>query len=163
MRNEKGLSLIEVLGSIVVLGIAVLGIAFILQQGASHSKSNEKLDQSVQLSRNVIEEIKGKLNSQSSTVLYGQAVSLSTLRNSSSATLPVIYYPNSSEQERKYKIQIQSVGHSLGQVEIKNGTHEGVPHTATYNTGDFIRHVRVTCTELTTLREFTLDAYIPYS
>ncbi|WP_188887395.1 hypothetical protein [Paenibacillus radicis (ex Gao et al. 2016)] len=111
-----------------------------------------------------IEEIKGKLNSHSSIVLYGQPVSLSTLRSNAAATLPIIYYPSGSEQDRKYKIQIQSVGHSLGQIEIKNGTNsDGVSHTAMYNTGDFIRHVRVTCTDLSTLRTFSLDAYVPYS
>lgn len=150
MRNQKGLTLIEVMGSIVLLGIAVLGITYILQQSSIDTKSNEKTDDAVVAARNVMEEIKSKLKSNvANTTVYGQAISLSNLRNRSSATL---YYPSSTD--RRYELVVHSYATSLGTVPITD--------TVSSNLDTIFRRVTVTSMELSTSKTFELEAYIEY-
>jgi prepilin-type N-terminal cleavage/methylation domain-containing protein len=151
MRNQKGLTLIEVMGSITILGIAVLAITFILQQSTIHTKSNEKSDEAVVAARNVMEEIKSNLRSSTAQIsLYGQAISLYNLRNLSSAT---IYYPDDSN--RQYEVQIHSYATSLGTVSLT------VSNSKDLDT--IFRRITVTSTELSTSREFELEAIVEYN
>ncbi|OME86711.1 hypothetical protein BK120_07180 [Paenibacillus sp. FSL A5-0031] len=150
MRNQKGLTLIEVLGSIVLLGIAVLGITFILQQTALDTKSNEKSDEAVVVARNVMEEIKNKLKTNSAqTTVYGQAISLENLRNLASTT---IYYPDAID--RRYELDIQSHTASLGTVALTD--------TAVSDLDSIFRRVTVNCIEVSSSKKFELEAYVEY-
>ncbi|WP_054024138.1 prepilin-type N-terminal cleavage/methylation domain-containing protein [Bacillus sp. FJAT-28004] len=150
MRNQKGLTLIEVLGSIVLLGIAVLGITFILQQTTLDTKSNEKSDEAVVVARNVMEEIKNKLRTNVvQTSVYGQAISLENLRNLSSTT---IYYPDAAD--RRYELQIQSYTASLGTVSLTD--------TAISDLDSIFRRVTVNCIEVSSSKKFELEAYVEY-
>ncbi|MEV5028729.1 type II secretion system protein [Paenibacillus sp. LPE1-1-1.1] len=150
MRNQKGLTLIEVMGSIVLLGIAILGITYILQQSSIDTKSNERTDDAVVAARNVMEEIKSKLKSTTlQTTIYGQALSLQNLRDRSSATL---YYPNSGN--RRYELRIQSYATTLGDVSLTN--------TLVSDLDSLFRRVTVTCIDLSTNKEFELEAYVEF-
>ncbi|WP_419873952.1 type IV pilus modification PilV family protein [Candidatus Pristimantibacillus sp. PTI5] len=150
MRNQKGLTLIEVMGSIVLLGIAILGITYILQQSSIDTKSNERTDDAVVAARNVMEEIKSKLKSTTlQTTIYGQALSLQNLRDRSSATL---YYPNSGN--RRYELRIQSYATTLGTVSLTN--------TLVSDLDSLFRRVTVTCIDLSTNKEFELEAYVEF-
>ncbi|MGO4544499.1 prepilin-type N-terminal cleavage/methylation domain-containing protein [Paenibacillus sp. 2TAB23] len=150
MRNQKGLTLIEVMGSIVLLGIAVLGITYILQQSSIDTKSNEKTDDAVVAARNVMEEVKSKLKSTTtSTTVYGQAIPLQQLRDRSST---IIYYPNASN--RKYELRIQSHATTLGAVSLTNSVVSDLD--------SIFRRVTVTCIDLSTQKEFELEAYVEF-
>jgi prepilin-type N-terminal cleavage/methylation domain-containing protein len=150
MRNQKGLTLIEVMGSIVLLGIAILGITYILQQSSIDTKSNERTDDAVVAARNVMEEIKSKLKTTTlQTTIYGQALSLQNLRDRSSATL---YYPNSGN--RRYELRIQSYATTLGTVSLTN--------TLVSDLDSLFRRVTVTCIDLSTNKEFELEAYVEF-
>lgn len=151
MRNQKGLTLVEVMGSIVLLGIAVLVITYVLQQSTIDTKSNEKTDQSVVITRNLMEEIKSKLKSnQAETTVQGQAVSLANLRNLSSVV--TIYYP--SDTDRRYELKAQAYGASLGTIPVATA--------APYNLDEVFRRITVTCKDLTTSKQFELEAYVEY-
>jgi type II secretory pathway pseudopilin PulG len=150
MRNQKGLTLIEVIGSITLLSIAVLGIIYILQQTTLDSKSNEKTDDAVIAARNVMEEIKSKLKSNLlETSIYGQTISLTQLRNRSSVTL---YYP--SLNDRRYEIELHSYATSLGTVPLADNLSS--------NLDNIFRRVTVTCMDLTSLKKFELEAFVEY-
>jgi prepilin-type N-terminal cleavage/methylation domain-containing protein len=150
MRNQKGLTLIEVMGSIVLLGIAILGITYILQQSSIDTKSNERTDDAVVAARNVMEEIKSKLKSTTlQTTIYGQALSLQNLRDRSSAML---YYPNAGN--RRYELRIQSYSTTLGTVSLTN--------TLVSDLDSLFRRVTVTCIDLSTNKEFELEAYVEF-
>ena len=151
MRNQKGLTLAEVLGSIVLLGIAVLGITYILQQASIHTKANEHTDQAVVITRTVMEEIKSKLKSNVEAInVYGQAISLEQLRNLASVT---IYYPSAAD--RRYELQIQSVAANLGDVPL---TDTKVSHL-----DQLFRLVTITCIDLSTAKRFELEAYVEFN
>ncbi|OBZ12970.1 prepilin-type N-terminal cleavage/methylation domain-containing protein [Bacillus sp. FJAT-26390] len=149
MRNQKGLTLVEVLGSLVLLAIAVLGITYILQQSTINTKMNEKIDQSVVISRNVMEEIKGNLKSTTPTIsIYEQNLSLANIRNLSSAT---IYYPNAADKQ--YSLRIQSYPGSLETVQLDS---------VILNPNDYFRRVTIVCEELASAKKYNLEAYIEY-
>jgi len=162
MNNEKGLSLIEVLGSIAILGIAVLGLAFILQQGAAHTKSNERKGNTVQLTRNVMEEIKENIRDQPSVTVFGQSLPLAVLRDHPSASLAPLYYP--SQADKQYEFQIKTSSHSLGSISLRNGVtaEDNLPVYESYNTSDLFRYVVITCRSLASKDEYELAAYVAY-
>jgi len=149
MRNEKGLTLVEVLGSIILLGVAVLGITFILQQASAHTKANEKTDRSVVLTRNTMEQIKQELRTSQATItLYGQSLSLQNLR----AMLPVtLYYPDASDPA--YTIAITSSHAGLG---FANAAEQQV------NLDGIFRQITVRTTEAATNKTYELTAYVEY-
>lgn len=150
MRNQKGLTLVEVLGSIVLLGVAILGIAFILQQSSIHTKANESTDRSVTISRNTMEQIKHELSSSNATLtIYGQSLSLHDLRNLNSVML---YYPDASNPA--YTIDISSRLAGLG-----------TAHAADQeiNLDEIFRQITVQTTHLTTNKPYELTAYVEYN
>lgn len=149
MRNEKGLTLVEVLGSVVLLGIAVLGIVFIIQQSSIHTKANGEADQSVVLSRNVMEQLKQQLpGSSDSLTIYEQSVSLAELRQLSDAT---VYYPNASDA--RYVITIRSEAAGLGNADAA-GT--------SVNLDNLFRRITVTTSNIATARTYELSGVVEY-
>ncbi|QAY66429.1 type IV pilus modification PilV family protein [Paenibacillus protaetiae] len=154
--NEKGLTLVEVLGSVVLLGIAVLGITLLLQQGVSSSQSNVQSEQSVQMARTVMENVRSKLASPDREIeLYGQSLSLDSLRKPSS-TAQTLYYPDADDQQ--YEISIRSLASSELQ-------HENiVVGDRIYPLQSHFRFIQVSAARLTgTNPPFTLEASIPYT
>lgn len=149
MNNQKGLTLVEVLGSIILLGVAVLGITFILQQSSIHTKSNEQLDESITISRNVMEQIKNQLKSNNETlILYEQSLSLEGLRHLASLT---VYYPNSIQRE--YEINIQSADAALGHAQAAD---------LNLNLDAMFRQITIHTKELSSGKTFELTAYVEY-
>lgn len=156
MSNQKGLTLIEVLGSVVLLGIAVLSITYVLQQSSMYTKQNESLDLSVVISRNVLEQIKEELSTGiDATEIYGQSLSLVDLRNDQMDKLTkTIYYPSKPNSESKsdypYKIEITSSNADLGsvnQVQLDN----------------YFRKITISTTERATNKKFDITAYVEFN
>lgn len=161
MNNEKGISLVEVLGAIAILSIAILGISFVLQQGALHTKDNEKQGDSVQITRSVMETIKNNLPAGSNATVFGQAVNLAALRGSANQSLPTLYYPDSENPQ--YELHIQTVNHSLGSIDLPVGVDtEGNQINQIHQLADLFRLVRITSTEVVSQKTYTLEAYIEY-
>lgn len=153
MRNQKGLTLIEVLGSITLLAVAVLGLIYLLQQTTLFSKHNEKLDRNVIVARTVMEEIKANLSGTApSMTIYGQSVDLTALRSSPAGQAITIYYPDPAA--RQLKIEIQSLPFQLNPVTIKS---------ASYQISDYFRLIHVTSTDPSGKdHPYTLEGYAQY-
>jgi Tfp pilus assembly protein PilV len=155
MRNQKGLTLVEVLGSIVLLSVAILSLTYVIQQASVHTRDNEKTDQSVQITRTVMEEIKKNLKNQTSTSVrvYGKDIPLSAMRSASGMTSFTINYPNDANPQ--YRILIQSAASGLGSVNISE-----VP---TADLDQLFRKITITSTNISSSKQYQLEAIVEYS
>ncbi|MBH5318228.1 prepilin-type N-terminal cleavage/methylation domain-containing protein [Paenibacillus sp. GSMTC-2017] len=147
MNNQKGLSLIEVLGSIVLLGVAILSITFVLQQSTVHTKDNQKQDQSVQITRTVMEEIKHNLRTSYTASIYEQVVNFKLATNK-------IQYPKVNPE---YNITIDLSVPTLNTVTIPKKSGD-----LKYDLKNIFKHVKVTCTNSITGKQFVLEAFVEY-
>lgn len=160
MRNQKGLTLIEVLGAITLLAVAIMGLIYLLQQTTLFSKQNEKLDRDVIVARAVMEEIKNHLSGSASTLtLYEQSVDLAALRAVPLVppTLPItIYYPNANTQQIKIEIRSIPFPYTSDTITIKGKS---------YKISDYFRLIQVTSTDQSgraTAQPYTLEGYAQY-
>ncbi|GGG23489.1 type IV pilus modification PilV family protein [Paenibacillus abyssi] len=155
MNNQKGLTLIEILGSVTLLAVAVLAITALLQQTSLFAKDNEAIDQSVSISRTVMEEIKRNLASRDSISLFedGQTLALTELRDNAPAyKLPYsIYYPNAADPQ--FEVKVESDVYNLSDIHFKDQT---------YQITDYFRLIRVTSINLTTNKSYILEGYAEY-
>ncbi|GKU79899.1 prepilin-type N-terminal cleavage/methylation domain-containing protein [Paenibacillus sp. L3-i20] len=150
MNNQKGLTLVEVLGTVVLLGIAILAITFVLQQSTIHSKDNEQQDRSVQITRSVLEEIKNNSRLGTATI-FDQNVNLSP----SSSTVQSIQYPKVNP---KYTISISISNSTFNDLTIaKTGGDLIIPLK------NIFKLVNVTSANKETGKQFTLKAYVEFS
>lgn len=150
MKKDDGLTLIEVLASVVVLAVAVLIITMVLQQTSSSSRANAVTDRSVQLTRTVLEEIKNNMQTNSINVL-GHNLNLIPLHDNPPQTLS-FYYPQTGEQQ--YRLDVQSM-----YLETPKVTLQGKEHDLTKS----FRRIHVTCTNLVTNRSYELEALVEYN
>jgi prepilin-type N-terminal cleavage/methylation domain-containing protein len=149
MKKDDGLTLIEVLASVVVLAVAIVIITMVLQQTSSSSRSNAVTDRSVQLTRTVLEEMKN--NTQTNTInVLGQDLSIIPLRDNPPQALS-FFYPNAGEQQ--YRLYVQSLDLQTPKVTLRGKEHD--------LTKSF-RRIRVTCTNLVTNRSYELEALVEY-
>lgn len=150
MRNQKGITLIEILAAVVVLGIAVVSITFVLQQTTLFSKQNADSDRSIQITRTVLEEIKNKMKTADTIQVYDQTVHLTPIKQSAgAASLPALYYPNPAKPQ--YRLDVSSLPITNGQFSSPKGT--------TVNIADYFRHIQITTTHLSDNRVYRIDTY----
>ncbi|KIL36150.1 hypothetical protein SD71_09325 [Cohnella kolymensis] len=150
MKKDDGLTLIEVLASVVVLAVAVLIITMVLQQTSSSSRANAVTDKSVQLTRAVLEEIKNNMQTNTINVL-GQNLSIIPLHDHPPQTLS-FFYPQTSDPQ--YRLDVQSLD-----LETPTVTLQGEVHDLTKS----FRRIHVTCTNLVTNRSYELEALVDYT
>lgn len=151
MRQDKGLTLIEVLGSIIILAIAIGTVAAVLQNSAKSSVNTSVTDRTVQITRTVMEEIKNNLD-KNDIQLFGQVVNLQTLRTTAPpVSTSTVYYPDAADQ--KYSLQIRSETLDNPLVTLQGATHD---------LRDSFRRIVVICTHLQTGKTFDLEALVPY-
>lgn len=151
MRDQKGISLIEVMATITVLAVAILAITFVLQQGTSASKEHENLDRAVMITRTVMEEIKHNLKHKNDVTVFGQTIPLQVIRaESQTFQAPDLYYPNASNQQYRIEIRSESFQQSF---EIKSAERK---------VEDFFRKIKVTTINLQSNRSYELEAYVEY-
>jgi prepilin-type N-terminal cleavage/methylation domain-containing protein len=155
MNRQKGFTLIEVLGSVVILAIAVVSVTYFFQQTTLFSRNTDQVDQSVLATRTVMEEIKHNLNKSAPTsTVYDQSINLQLLRDNTapySLNVP-IYYP--SNDDRQFELAISSR-------EINNPEFTIVGDE--YDMSDYFKLIHIICTNLSNLRTFELEAYIEYN
>ncbi|WP_020619748.1 type IV pilus modification PilV family protein [Paenibacillus daejeonensis] len=123
MNNQRGVTLIEVLGSVALLAVAILTITYALQQSTVFSKDNEQIDQSVQITRTVMEELRGHLSDPAlrTIAIYDQVVDLDQLREGTSSPIK-LYYPDTTQVQ--YTLSISSASGGLPAVGTGDDTME---------------------------------------
>jgi prepilin-type N-terminal cleavage/methylation domain-containing protein len=147
MNNRKGMTLIEVLASITILALAVIAAVYALQQTSAFSRGNQIKEVNVQVARTVMEEIKANLKKSApvTVLLYGQTVDISGLKAATPAALPEFY---SADQAVKIAVSGQKPAQSVA---VKG---------ASYAVGDYFRLITVICTDVSTGKAYTLQAYV---
>ena len=121
MHEQKGLTLIEALTAIVVLGIAIVAVTVVVQNTTIFSKNNDNADKALQATRTVMEEIKFQLKDNDVLTIYGQTVSLQALRETTPPyVLPPIYYPESSAPQLEIVIESKIISNSIYAIKGQN-------------------------------------------
>lgn len=151
MKKDNGLTLIEVLASVVVLAVAILLITTVLQHTASSSRSNAVTDKSVQITRSVLEEIKNNMQKDSISI-FTQNVNTKQLREIPAPQQFSIYYPDSSEQQ--YRLDIRSLALAKSDINLLGKPHE---------LNSYFRRIQVICTNLQTNKTYELEALVEYN
>ncbi|WP_058301313.1 type II secretion system protein [Gorillibacterium timonense] len=151
MNNKRGITLIEVLVSIVILAVAVLAISYALQQTSLFSKQNNDKESNLSAARTVMEELKEALKSDSSITLYGQSVDLISLKAATPSPVQTLYLPTSAAPKVKIEIATLPLPEQATNVAIQ-GT--------TYNLNEDFRLVQVTATDVQTGQPYVLQAYL---
>jgi|GEM_PF-1367616 len=152
MTNQRGITLIEVLGSVALLAVAVLTITYALQQTSVFSRDNDGIDRSVQVTRTVMEELRGHLSDPTaSTVdLYGQCLDLELLRTNSTTSLR-LDYPGTAEPE--LTLSIVSTDGDLPIISAGSDTHD---------LDSSFKRITITSEPRDKGRPYTLVAYLAY-
>lgn len=150
MRQEKGLTLIEALTAIVVLGIAIIAVTVIVQNTTVFSKNNDNADKALQVTRTVMEEIKYKLKGANTLTIYGQTVSLQALREQPPPyALPPIYYPDSSDPQLELVIESKVISNSVYAIKGQN-----------FDLAHYFRLVSITSTNPTNGQSQHFETYV---
>lgn len=150
MTNKRGITLIEVLVSIVILSIAVLSVSYLLQQSSLFSKHNSDRENNVSIVRTVLEEIKASFNKETVSV-YGQQIQISLLKNSDQSPEQIIYAPNSTSPKVKLVIKTIPLPSQATHISIEGKS---------YNLNENFRLVQVTGTDIQTSQPYVLQSYL---
>ncbi|GBF73376.1 hypothetical protein PA598K_01663 [Paenibacillus sp. 598K] len=152
MANQRGVTLIEVLGSVALLAVAVLTITYALQQTSVFSRDNDGIDRSVQVTRTIMEELRGHLGEPTSRTLelYGQTIDLDLLRINTTAPL-LLYYPGTTEAELTLSI-VSADGH-LPSISAGDDT---------LDLDSSFKLITITSEAQGKQRPYTLEAYLEY-
>lgn len=112
LRSQKGVTLLEVLASVVILSFVVFSVSYLFSKSYENSYKEESKDMSVNLARTVLEELKQKLKTTDTSLplpspFEGQTIDLNGLRGTPPYTHASIYYP--SVNDKQYEIKISSL------------------------------------------------------
>ncbi len=102
--NNSGMTLLEVLVSILIVGMIVASISYLFTTGLAHSFREEKKDSAVQIAREVMEEMKKQLGTANTVFEYRQQIiQLDPLRGVAE-TQQTLLYPSTNNAQ--YSIQV---------------------------------------------------------
>ncbi|NHN30731.1 type IV pilus modification PilV family protein [Paenibacillus agricola] len=73
MNNQKGLSLLEVLAAVTILAMVILSISYFFTKNYEYSNREESKDISVNVARNVIEDLKPGLMNGTAVTLFSNS------------------------------------------------------------------------------------------
>ncbi|SDC47061.1 prepilin-type N-terminal cleavage/methylation domain-containing protein [Paenibacillus sp. UNCCL117] len=127
VKNQKGLTLVEILASIVILAMVILAFTYMYNNLFAASTKEQRRDVSVDIARSVMEQLKTSFSTGAATMNIWfppagasaappgsgagsqQSVDLTALRQVVTApyTADAIYYPSAAD--RQYKVQISNV------------------------------------------------------
>jgi len=156
IKQEKGLTLIEMLVSVVLLAIGVLVITALLSNSTKSSGNNMMNDQALQSARTVLEEIKGALDgNEAALTLFGQSLNLAQLRNHTlTNATQTIYFPDAGN--RQYQIVVESKNPNKEVDPVGSGNPKQL--------NSIFREIVVTSTKITDLKTtVTLQALVAYN
>lgn len=109
MKPQKGMTLLEVLAAMAIIGMIVFATVHVLTQGVARSHREQRLDLAVNIGRMVMEEIKAALPSGKVVSLFdGQVVDPAVFKDGQdSATAEVLYYP--SVNNKQFQVTVSSL------------------------------------------------------
>ncbi|WP_159883471.1 type IV pilus modification PilV family protein [Paenibacillus puerhi] len=127
VRNQKGLTLVEILASLVILSLVILAFTYMYNQLFAASSREQRRDVSVDIARSVMEQVKTSFSTGAATLNIWfpptsasstlpnpgadapQTVTLTFLRQTVTAPYQAeaVYYPSAAD--RQYKVQITNV------------------------------------------------------
>lgn len=156
IRNDKGLTLIEVLAAVVILSFIVLTFSYLFTQGTKNSKTEENRDQSVAIARSLMEEIKMNLTKGGTIQFHSNPINLDMIRNASTVPVPLpaltLAYPQATDGSYKVEITADPV---LGQ-KITVASND-FPLT------NYFRLVKIKVTEQQFQSVYVLESYLEYN
>ncbi|WP_158560477.1 type IV pilus modification PilV family protein [Paenibacillus contaminans] len=161
VKSEKGVTLIELLVSIVLVAMIVLSVSYLFTKLYENSYREEKKDVSVNIARTIMEELKQKLRTtEGSIVVYGQQVSIASLRTNpapGTAALPsppVIAYPSASDKQ--YEIAISAMPFDEQTYPITDAKNKSY----TFKLGEFFSLIQVEVKQLSMNTSYKVQSYI---
>jgi prepilin-type N-terminal cleavage/methylation domain-containing protein len=113
LKNNRGMTLLEVLASVLIIGLIIVAVSYLFTTGYANSIKEQDKDVSVQIARAVLEEIKHNLKTTRESASYqSQIIDLNPLRvsiNTGETVLPALYYP--SQADKQYTILVKNMGY----------------------------------------------------
>lgn len=112
MKSEKGITLIELLVSIVIVSMVILSVSYLFTKLYQNSYKEEKTDVSVNIARTVMEELKQKLKTSESITFFDnvESTTITSLKTRPSTGNPesiTIAYPTAANKQ--YDVIISSL------------------------------------------------------
>ncbi|MBD2848217.1 prepilin-type N-terminal cleavage/methylation domain-containing protein [Paenibacillus sp. IB182496] len=152
-HKQAGFTLIEVLGAVVLLAIAVTAAVYLLGQTALFSGANARAGESVTIARTVMEELKHHLRSGGTIDLYGQQVDLAALQSTAPPyTLGAALHAPDAEAPQ-FDITVQSLAPAHAELTLDGETYE-IDH--------YFRYIRITVASRSQDSRYTLEGYAAY-
>lgn len=155
ISRAKGFTLLEVLVAVVILGAAIMTVAYMLQQSTLFSKANDNVDRSVQITRTVMEEIKQNLKTKNSILVYGQLINLKGFRESTPpypAEPVVIQYPNANNPLFNLMISSLVIDDPVFTVDSKS-----------VDISQYFRKIKILTVHLSDNKTYELESYAEYN
>lgn len=154
LSNNKGMTLLEVLVAVLIIGMIVASISYLFTTGLANSLKEEKKDAAVQIAREVMEEMKKQLKTTNASFEYRkQTIQLNPLRGTAE-TQQTILYPGVDDSQ--YRIQI---GNKT--FEEKKYAITGTNKTSyTFSVREFYALMEIKVTNQNTGGTYTLQSYI---
>lgn len=112
VRNEKGLTLLEILAAVVLLSIAIMLFTNLFANAFERSAKEQKQDEFVVIARTVMEEMKVHLPQSTSTsiTLFGQTVGIGNFRTTAPPVPAItLSYPDASTPTYTVTIRTEPV------------------------------------------------------
>ena len=163
VRNDKGLTLIEVLASVAILAVAIMTVTFFFQQTSVFSRDNERVDRSIQITRTVMEELIQHLPDQEIEQLQlftdNQEIDLASIREAAedktlTALTPyTMWYPTAANATYRLDVHVEPIPAAVDYYEVDDRD---------YWISDYFVTVRIVCENLANNRMFELEAMVEY-
>lgn len=152
--NNSGMTLLEVLVSILIVGMIVASISYLFTTGLANSFREEKKDAAVQIAREVMEEMKKQLGTASSFFEYRQQMIQLTPLRGASETQQTLLYP--SINDAQYSIQIGNKAFEEKKYKL-TGTNT---KSYTFSLGEFYSLIEIKVMNQALGSTYTLQSYI---
>lgn len=154
VSNEKGMTLLEILVAVLIIGMIVTGISYLFTTGLANSYKEEKKDAAVQIARDLMEEMKLQLKSASATISYrSQTIRLDQLRGTAESTQS-LKYPGAGDPQ--YTITIANKPFDDKKY-ILNGTNK---LNYEFSVREFYSLIQIDVVNQTTGSTYTLQSYV---
>lgn len=176
LNNQRGLSLVEILGAIVIIGIILTMLGTIVVQASRNTRDNEMSDRAVNLSRNFAEELKytiRNLKVQQLAIPAAQMLRIADIDAEVPVSVPllalwntghkeIIAIPNAANPQYTIEVELFHVA-SDGSITIPNPRPtSGSPSSISIDPYSGFRKAVITTTSTVTGKSYSLEALIDY-
>lgn len=176
LNNQRGLSLVEILGSIVIIGIILTMLGTIVLQASRNTRDNELSDRAINLSRNFAEELKytmRNLEVQQLAIPASQSLRIADIDGDvmvpvqlqalwNTGHKEIIPFPSATSPQYSIEVELTRVA-SDGNITINNPRPtNGTPSSVIIDTNSDFRKAVIKTTNSTTGKSYQLEALIDY-